>query len=132
MRSCADEQRLISEIARELGRLRPDIAMTVIGATGEDIGLMRSSHTFVTGAVDPEEFEQLVDALGVDHLFLSTTRPLFAHPILSVIFSSHIPTAYFDWSVGRNKPNTMDLAIDPRSSKPPLGQLPPRLPNKPK
>jgi hypothetical protein len=77
---------------------------------------MRTSKAFVTGAVDPEEFEQLVDTLGVDHLFLSTTRPLFAHPILSVIFSSHIPTAYFDWSVGRNKPNTMDLAIDPRSS----------------
>lgn len=115
-RSCAHEQRLISEIARELGRLRPDISITVIGATHDDIGLMRTSKAFVTGAVDPEEFEQLVDTLGVDHLFLSTTRPLFAHPILSVIFSSHIPTAYIDWSVGRNTPNTMDLAIDPRSS----------------
>jgi len=116
VRSCAHEQRLISEITRELGRLRPDIAITVIGATRDDIGLMRTSNAFVTGAVDPEEFEQLVDTLGVGHLFVGTTQPLFAHPILSVIFSSNIPTAYFDWSVGRNKPNTMDLAIDPRSS----------------
>jgi GT2 family glycosyltransferase len=116
VRSCAYEQRLISEIARELGRLRPDISISVIGATRDDIGLMRTSNAFVTGAVDPEEFEQLVDTLGVGHLFVGTTQPLFAHPILSVIFSSNIPTAYFDWSVGRNEPNTMDLAIDPRSS----------------
>jgi len=116
VRSCADEQRLISEIAGELGPLRPDISMTVIGTTRDDIGLMRTSGAFVTGAVDPKEFVPLIDTHGIGHLFVSTTQPLFVHPILSAVFSSHVPTAYFDWSMACNMPNNMDLAIDARSS----------------
>ena len=92
------------------------MSMTVIGAALDDIGLMRSSSAFVTGAVDPEEFEDLVNALGVDHLFVSAARPVFGHPILSIAFSSCLPTAYFDWSAGRCMPIKQDLAIDPRSS----------------
>jgi O-antigen biosynthesis protein len=116
VRSCAYEQRLISETARELGRIRPDISMTVIGATLNDIELMRNSNAFVTGPVDPSEIEQLTATLGVKCLFISTTRPLFAHPILSAAFSSGVPTAYFDWSMGRSQSKKMDLAIDPRLS----------------
>ena len=116
VRSCAYEQRLIRDTARNLGRIRPDISMTVIGAALDDIGLMRSCNVFVTGAVDPEEFAQLVDALGVKCLFISTTQPLFAHPILSVAFASDVPTAYFDWSTGRIRPKKMDLTIDPRAA----------------
>jgi len=116
VRSCADEQRLISAIAGELGQLRPDISMTVIGTTYDDIALMRTSNVFVTGAVDPEEFEPLIDILGIGHLFVSATQPLFAHPTLSAVFLSHVPAAYFEWSMGYDNQNNMDLAIDPRSS----------------
>jgi O-antigen biosynthesis protein len=116
VRSCAHEQWLVSETARQLSRLRPDMLMTVIGAALDDIGLMRSSNAFVTGAVDPEEFEDLVDALGVGHLFVSAARPVFGHPTLSIAFSSCLPTAYFDWSAGQCVPIKQDLAIDPRSS----------------
>jgi hypothetical protein len=94
--------------------------VTVIGAALDDIGLMRSSSAFVTGRVEPGEFESLVDALGVEHLFVSTPRPLFGHPNLSIALSSRLPTAYFDWSAGRNIPKRKDLAIDPRSSFPDL------------
>ena len=116
VRSCAYEQQLIGETAREFGRIRPDISMTVIGATHNDIELMRKSNAFVTGPVDPDEIEQLIATLGVKYLFISTTRPLFAHPILSAAFSSDVPIAYFDWSMGRSKPKKKDLAIDPRLS----------------
>ncbi len=116
VRCCAHEQWLMRETARQLGRLRPDISMTVIGATLDDIGLMRGSNAFVTGAVEPGEFEHLVDALGVEHLFVSTTQPIFGHPNLAIAFSSRLPSAYFDWSVGQSTPKKKDLAIDPRSS----------------
>src|SRR5262245_43512553 len=116
VRSCADEQRLINAIAGEVGRLRPDISMTVIGTTHDDIALMRTSNVFVTGAVDPEEFEPLIDILGIGHLFASATQPLFAHPTLSAVFLSHVPTAYFQWSTGHANPTNMRPPIDPRSS----------------
>jgi O-antigen biosynthesis protein len=116
LRSCAAEQRLITDISCELGRVRPDIAITVIGAALNDVGLMRSSNVFVTGAVDPEELGRLIGALGVSNLFVSTTRPLFAHPILSFVSSLDLPTGYFDWSRRHAPSKKIDLPLDPRSS----------------
>jgi O-antigen biosynthesis protein len=116
VRSCAHEQWLMVEATRRLATRRPDISTTVIGAALDDIGLMRSSNAFVTGAVDPREFKHLVNALVVEHLFVATTRPLFGHPTLSVALSSLLPIAYFDWSMGQCTPNRKDLAIDPHSS----------------
>ena len=47
------------EIAHKFRSLRPDISITVIGATLDDIGLMRSDNVFVTGAIEAKEFESL-------------------------------------------------------------------------
>ena len=116
VRSCPFEQQLMTEAARILGRIRPDISITVVGTACDDIDLMRNSNAFVTGAVEPDEFEQLVDALRITCLFVATVRPLFAHPLLSVVFSSGLPISYFDWSMGNNKVEKMDLAIHPSSS----------------
>ena len=116
VRSGAHEQWLMSEIARGLNRMRPTISITIIGAALNDISLMLSGNAFVTGAVNEEEFEREVYSLGLGYLFISTTRPLFGHPILSVAHSSSLPTAYFDWSRGRIKPKKRDLPIDPGSS----------------
>ena len=82
----------------------------------DDIDLMRNSNAFVTGAVEPDEFDQLVAALRITCLFVTTVRPLFAHPVLSAVFSSGLPIAYFDWSMGNNRVNKMDLALHPGSS----------------
>ena len=116
VRSCFYEQQLMTETARILGRIRPDISITVVGAARDDIDLMRNSNAFVTGAVEPDQFEQLVAALRVTCLFVTTVRPLFAHPVLSTVFSSGLPIAYFDWSMGNNRVNKMDLALHPGSS----------------
>jgi GT2 family glycosyltransferase len=113
LRSCRYEQQLMVETARLLGRIRPDISITVVGSTRDDIELMRITKAFVTGAVGADEFEELIDALGITCLFITTVRPLFAHPVLSSVFSSGAPIAYFDWSMGNNKVKKMDLAIHP-------------------
>ena len=114
VRSCVHEQSLMSEIAHGLSRLRPDVSITVIGAALDDKALMRSCNVFVTGAINTDEFDYVVDALGLGVLFVSTTQPLFGHPILSVAFSSPRPKAYFDWSAGRIKPKKNDLSLNPQ------------------
>ena len=116
VRSCAHEQRLMSAVTRKFIALQPDLSFTIIGTTLDDMGLMRGGNAFVTGAVAAEDFEHLIAALGVRHLFVSMTRPLFGHPTLNAVHSSSLATAYFDWSMGRIKPKKQDLAIDPRSS----------------
>ena len=116
VRASAQEQWFMSEIAGRLARTRPDISLTVLGATLDDLGLMRSGNIFVTGRVDPREFDDLADALGVGRLLISTTRPLFGHPILIAVQSSDLPAAYFDWSAGRVTAKAEDLPLDPGAS----------------
>src|SRR5581483_5642709 len=70
VRSCGNEQRLMRETARRLFATRPGVIMTVLGATLDDIDLLRNSPAFVTGLIEPDEFEQSVARLGVDHLFV--------------------------------------------------------------
>lgn len=113
VRSCAHEQRLMRDTARQLNTIRPDISITVIGEALDDIGLMHASNAFVTGVVEPREFQHLIVALGIERLFITTTQPLFGHPTLSAASSSQLPTAYFDWSMGKSMRRKKDLAIDP-------------------
>ncbi len=116
LRCSAHEQVLMSEVARRFNKLRPSLAVTIIGAALDDIGLMRSTNAFVTGAVNTEEFEREVSSLSLGYLFICATQPVFGHPIYSAAESSALPLAYFDWSTGRIKPKKMDLPIDPGSS----------------
>lgn len=116
VRSCSHEQSLISGIAVKLANSRPDISLTVIGTALDDVALMRSTGAFVTGMVGAEEFDGVINALSLGYAFVSATRPLFGHPIVTAAFSSTLPTAYFDWSVGRSKSEKNDLPLDPRAS----------------
>lgn len=120
VRSCAEEHALLGALAQALVEARPDVSITVIGATFDDINLMRQANVFVTAAIEPDEFERLIFSLGVGRLFVSATRPLFGHPILSAVRATCLPTAYFDWSNGCCKSNKRDLPIDPGAS---LGEL---------
>jgi GT2 family glycosyltransferase len=116
VRSCANEQRLMREAARRLFATRPDVTMTVLGATLDDIDLMRGTHAFVTGTIEPPDFEQIVGALGVDHLFICTTRPIFGHPTLSSASSARLPIASFGWIGGGSRRQDDDLSLDPHVS----------------
>jgi hypothetical protein len=116
IRCGAQEQYLMGAIAQKFIGVRPEVSFTVIGSTLDDLALMRRGHVFVTGAVDVEEFDDTVKAYGIDYLFFCTSRPLFGHPIQQTARSSFLPTAAFDWSMGRVKPKSNNLAIDPGSS----------------
>jgi O-antigen biosynthesis protein len=116
VRCCAHEQWLMSELARAFSRIRPEVSVSIIGAALDDIDLMRAADAFVTGAVKADEFGRIAASLGLTHLFVSATRPLFGHPILTAARLSPLPIAYFDWSAGSLKPNRNDLAIDPNAS----------------
>lgn len=112
IRPTAAELRLIQAIVAGFADLRPDLSLTVIGTTLDDIGLMRGGNVFVTGAVDPDEFPKVVKNYGVQSLFLCAARPLFGHPFERAARAASLPIAYFDWSkIGQAKKN--DLAIDP-------------------
>jgi hypothetical protein len=65
VRSCAREHWLMREIARQSKKIQPEISITVVGETLNDIDLMRSSGAFVTGAVGPSDFGHLVATLAV-------------------------------------------------------------------
>ncbi|HLN11046.1 MAG TPA: hypothetical protein VK281_19085, partial [Xanthobacteraceae bacterium] len=113
VRPCAEEKYLMSEVARAFGDARPDLALTVIGATLDDVGLMRIGNTHVTGPVDGSELGHVADSYGLDVLFASVTRPLFGHPLLEAASRTSRPLAYFDWSRGSVAPRTGDLPLDP-------------------
>ncbi len=116
VRSCAQEQRQIVEIARAFRERRPDVSITVIGATLDDFALMRIGNVFVTGRAEIAEFDRLVRASRLGSLFLSLSQPLFGHPIVSLALNARLPVAYRDWSMGGLEARQGDLPIDPRSN----------------
>jgi O-antigen biosynthesis protein len=116
VRSCANERWLTGEIVRAFSKIRPDLSISIVGATPDDMGLMRHANAFVTGEVHAKEIERLALSLGLDRIVISTTRPLFGHPVISAVQSCCLPIAYFDWSRGRSKPGKDDLPLDPNAS----------------
>ena len=116
VRGCAEEQALIGEIARGIFKARPETSIAILGGVSDDTGMMAHTNAFVTGAIETQEFARVAGLLGVKHLFVGLTRPLFDHPILSAIRATQLDVAYFDWSGGRCKPDKGDLALDPLAS----------------
>lgn len=116
VRGCADEQALLGAIARGILRRRPRTSVTILGGVSDDIGTMARTNAFVTGAIEAEDFARAAASLGVTHLFLGLTQPLFDHPLLSAVRAANVAVAYFDWSGGRCTPNKYDLALDPDES----------------
>jgi O-antigen biosynthesis protein len=111
VRSCAEEQWLMRAIALAFKNSRPDVSLTIIGATINDSELMRIGNTYVTGPVDVGEFEDILIGYSVDILVAVVTRPLFGHPMLSLAFNSSRPMAYYDWTMGRVKARKRDLPL---------------------
>jgi len=100
-------------MAATLRSSSPTVAITVIGATLDDIGLMQIGHVFVAGKIDTADFDSVVKSYGLQALFLAATRPIFGHPTIELASACGLPVAFFDWSSGRLKPRKGDLVIDP-------------------
>ena len=116
VRSCGEEQVLIGAIARTMRLANPEVSITVIGSTPNDLHLMQIDNTFVTGPIEPVDLDWVTQSYGPLALFLASTRPIFGHPITEFVFKSAIPVAFFDWSAGQLKPRKRDLALAPGTS----------------
>jgi O-antigen biosynthesis protein len=116
LRGNAEELWFMTQIACALRAIRPDVSLTIVGTTLDDVGLMRVGNTFVTGSVEPEEFQRVIDAYSLQSLFVSISRPIFGHPLLISCFTCSLQLAFFDWSMGRIKPKRGDLALNPHLS----------------
>jgi O-antigen biosynthesis protein len=115
-RSNSEERRLVAAIAAAMGSSTPAAAMTLLGTTLDDLGLMQIGNLFVTGMIDPADFTTAVKSYGLEALLLTATRPIFGHPIIELAFASGLPVAFFDWSRGRLKSRHGDLVLDPKNS----------------
>lgn len=116
VRLCAREQRLMREVANTFRRFDPELKLLAIGATLDDLGLMRAGNIHVTGPVEGPELRNIAESHRVACLFASVTQPLFGHPLLSAAFNGPQPLAYFDWSPGAVSPREGDLPLDPHQS----------------
>ena len=114
IRSDVQEQRLLTAIARGFAAARPDVFITVVGATLNDFNFMQFDNMFVAGKVHESEFARVIDAYQLNALFVSSARPLFGHPAMLLAASSPLPIAFLDWTMGEVKAHRGDLAIDSR------------------
>jgi hypothetical protein len=77
---------------------------------------MRNGNVFVTGAVEPGHYRELLRRYRINALFTASRRPLFGHPAITETADSGLPIAFFDWSFGRSPVKPGDLALDPRAA----------------
>jgi O-antigen biosynthesis protein len=110
-----DEFKLMMAIARSFRGLWPDLTLFVFGDTADDLALMQIGNCYVTGAVAPEELQQVSETYDVDAHLLCVTSPLFGHPATEFAFAASVPVAYFDWSHGGGETGSLNLALDPKA-----------------
>lgn len=115
VRGCVREQELMREITIQLGTVRPELEITVVGVTHDETALMKAG-AFVTGVASPAELPQLFARHQLDRLVVCAARPLFGHPVIESSMTTAIPVAYFDWSEGACQPHDGDLTLDPSLS----------------
>ena len=115
--STARELDLIRRVARGLKRAAPDTFIIILGATLDDAGLMASGNVFVSGSIEPDEYETAFRHHALTHLFLPTLNAVFGHPAIAAAERSSLPIAAFDWTGGSWTPRPQDLCVDPSLSE---------------
>jgi hypothetical protein len=114
--SNAADHEFIAAVAGALEGKRAGPTIAVIGKTLNDLELLKNPNVSVTGAIDPEEIDDLLRHYGVKALLVAARRPLFGHPLVGSLLGSTFPIALFDWSFGRVAAERNNLLIDPALS----------------
>jgi hypothetical protein len=114
--STARELDLIRRVARGLKRAAPDAFLVTLGSTLDDVGLMASGNIFVSGSIEPDEYETAFRHYALNCLFLPTLNAVFGHPAVAAVERSNLPMAALDWTGGSWTPRPQDLRIDPSLS----------------
>jgi len=106
------EFRLMKRVALAINHEMPERPIVVIGDTIDDLDLMKLDNVYVTGAVETNEYDRVLQHYAIDKLFIPVRRPLFGHPKIAAL-SGKVPSAFFDWSLGEVSPRPMDLPLSP-------------------
>jgi hypothetical protein len=122
-RASAEELTSIRALSRVFLDLRPDLGLVVIGSSIDDLELIQVGNTFVTGSVAPDELDRLLDQYGIGALLVGLGRPLFGHPLEQAAVKSALPIARFDWSLGKYRAQTPDLAVNPQTDPADIARL---------
>lgn len=117
MSAGASDHGLIETIARMMESKRAGAAIAVIGKTLNDLELLKIPNVSVSGAIDPDEIEDVLQHYGVKALVVATQQPLSGHPLINAVMASSFPVACFDGSSGRQAAKRDNLLIDPAMSK---------------
>jgi len=106
--------RQMRDLALTLRRLAPELTVVVLGATLDDIGLMRIGNVFVSGAVEPEEIPSATHLYGIRALFAAcpSSSP---GPRVAAAAAAPLPVAWLDRRPGRGGGDN-DIAVPPGCS----------------
>jgi hypothetical protein len=113
LRTSADELKIMRGIVRSLHEVRPDLSITVVGQTLDDILLMKNGNCFVTGPVEPADLDRILSQYALERLLIGVGSPLFGHPMEAKAITSGLPIARLDWSFGQYQVHDHDAVIDP-------------------
>ena len=109
----SEADRQITTLGRMFRSLEIDASIVVLGQCGDDLGVMASGNAFVTGAVERDEYPQIIRQYRVTRLFSPYRTRLFGL-VDDLGAQCRLHKAYFDWSFGALEVENKDLALDPR------------------
>lgn len=112
----AEEFQAIQELALRTARAK-DIEIVVFGQTLDDIRLMQFAHIHVTGPIQIEDIDTLIEGYGITRLVLSVTNPVFGHPLVHRLKDTKLPIAAVDFGGAEADGRKSDLMLPPALSR---------------
>lgn len=110
-------RRLVRTLAACLPRGRDDEPrLLVLGATADDLGLMRPGGVMIAGATPPDEIAMLARRLRLTHMLALSSTANFGSPAAKVLYGLNLPLAQFDWTDLTAPAAGPDLTLRPNAS----------------
>lgn len=106
-------RRLIRALAAHLPRQTLGApAIVVVGATADDLGLLRGGNVVITGNVAAEEIGDMIPRYRLTHMFALSSAAHFGSPAAMTLVDLDLPLAQFAWA-SPAKAAGGDLWLDP-------------------
>jgi GT2 family glycosyltransferase len=107
----AQAWRTIVSLANRFQCFNDQVQIVVAGSTADDQTLMTLPNVFITGRVEVPELGNLLATVNPSFVLTDFEHPLFGDPMVETARTTNRPVAFRDWSFGRLKPRSGDLAI---------------------
>lgn len=113
-----DETHLCRRFVRTLAAHLPrgqdgEPRLVVIGATADDLGLLRAGGLMIIGAAMPGEIAPLAHRLRLSHMLAVSSGPNFGTPAGNALTGLDLPLAQFDWTRPTRATAPPDLWLSP-------------------